>query len=57
MDLYNHLAGYVDLVPTPASPEPQSSSLGSEEGSDTITKVVETGDEGRAGLLLGHIAP
>jgi hypothetical protein len=32
-------------------------SVTSDRGVETITKVVETGDEGRGGLLLGQIVP
>jgi hypothetical protein len=56
VDLYSHLAQPVDLQSVAASPQ-QQSSVEPGRRPDTITKVVETGDEGRAGLLFGQIAP
>jgi hypothetical protein len=57
VDLYRHLAKPLHVGSAALSLERQPSSVALEAGPETITKVVETGDEGRCGLLLGQIAP
>ena len=56
VDLYRHLAepSNVEIAPLPQG---HGVSVTSDRGVETITKVVETGDEGRGGLLLGQIVP
>lgn len=60
MDLYRHLAepvGAAALLDGDGPTPPGTSDRSSSGPQTVITKVVETTDEGRGGLLLGSVAP
>lgn len=57
MDLYQHLAKLARTCPAVEEFVDESSHGARVSGGETETRVVETGDEGRCGMLLGQIAP
>lgn len=59
MDLYRHLGAPVRAIATldGDGPPPGTPDRSSGVPQTVITKVVETTDEGRVGLLLGPVAP
>lgn len=56
VDLYQHLASLASKSPAEEVLDELSHGQPMSRG-ETETRVVETGDEGRCGMLLGQIAP